>query len=209
MIKIFEALFILALDEDEGYIVESAVEKLETALAGAVLAELALQERIEIRDNRVVVTNQVHLDHPVLDRALNEIVDDTRLRKPRYWINTLAYQKVLREIGHDLVDQGVLFRHKKRLHLAAPFGEEQAPETSLKYSVKEHLRKMILAGGQPELADQVLLSFLYYADLLRLVFTVGERKAASKQIRKLLQDSQGNDHLSETLKTIVIAACER
>jgi hypothetical protein len=205
MTNIFEALFILALDEDEGYIVESALENLETALAGAVLAELALQKQIEMRDNRVVVSSQERTGNPILDKAFSDILDETRLRKPRYWINTLAYKKLLKEIGHDLVDQGVLSRQKKRLHLAMASGEEQAQAPSLKYSIKSHLREIILAGGQPELADQVLLAFLYHADLLRLVFTIEERKIASKEIKKLLK----NGGMSETLKTIVAAAYER
>jgi golgi phosphoprotein 3 len=205
MPNMFEALFILALDEDEGYIVESALENLQTALAGAVLAEMALQERIELKNGRVVVSNQECTGHPILDKTLNDILDETRLRKPRYWINTLAYKNLLKEIGHDLVDQRVLSRHKKRLRLAVISDEGQAPVPSLKYSIKSHLREIVLAGGQPNLADQVLLAFSYYADLLRLVFTVGERKIASKAIKKLLK----NGGLSETLKTIVAAACER
>ncbi len=204
MSNVFEALFILALDEDEGYIVESVVEDFETALAGAVLAELALQERIDLKDDRVMVSNQECTGHPVLDKALNDILDENRRRKPRYWINTLAYKK-LQEIGYDLVEQGVLSRHKKRLHLAVSPGEDQALVPSLKYSIKSQLREIVLAGGQPELADQVLLSFLYHADLLRLVFTVGERKIASKEIKKLFE----NGKLNETLKIIVKTACER
>jgi hypothetical protein len=209
MTTVFEALFILTLDEDEGYIVESALENLETALAGAVLAELVLQERIELRENRVVVTNQTFTKHPILDRALFDIQNESRLRKPRYWINTLAYQKLLKEIGHDLVEQGVLSRHKKRLRLLAPPGDVQALTPPLKYSITSHLREIVLAGGQPELADQLLLSFLYHADLLRLVFTIGERKTASKEIKKLLTNREGKNGLSKTLKTIVAAACER
>lgn len=205
MPNVFEALFILALDEDEGYIVESVVEDIEIALAGAVLVELVLQERIELRNDRVVVSNQECIGHPILDKALEDFLSETRLRKPRYWINTLAYKKLLKEIGHDLVDQGVLSRHKKRLRLAVSPGEDQAPVPSLKYSIKSHLREIVLAGGQPELADQALLSFLYHADLLRLVFTVGERKLASKEIKKLLK----NGGLSETIKTFVTTACER
>jgi hypothetical protein len=209
MTNVFEALFILALDEDEGYIVESALGNLEIALAGAVLAELALQERIELRDGRVVVSNQEGTGNPILDKALNDILDETRLRKPRYWINTLAYKKLLKEIGHDLVEQGVLSRHKKRLHPAVSPGEKQALAPSLKYSIKSHLREFVLAGGHPELADQALLAFLYHADLLKLAFTIGERKIASKQIKKLLKGDAANSGLSETLKTIVAAACER
>lgn len=205
MSLLFEALFVLALDEEEGYIVESALENLETALAGAVLAELALQERIGLKDNRVVVSNQECSGNPILDKALDDILSDTRLRKPRYWINTLVYKKVLKEIGHDLVDQGVLCRQKKRLRLAAPSDEEQAPVPSLKYRIKCHLREIVLAGGSPELADQVLLAFLYHANLLRLVFTVGERKIASKKVKGLLKHGE----MSEMLKTIVSAAYER
>ena len=174
-------------------------------MAGAVLAELALQERIELRDGRVVVSNQECTGNPILDKALNDILEEPRLRKPRYWINTLAYKKLLKEIGHDLVDQGVLSRQKKRLRLTVPSDEEQAPVPSLKYSVKSHLREIVLAGGPPGLADQVLLAFLYHADLLRLVFTVGERKIASKKIKGLLK----NGEMSEMLKTIVSAAYER
>jgi hypothetical protein len=205
MTNVFEALFILALDEDEGYIVESALENLEIALAGAVLTELALQERIELRDNRVVVCKKECTGNPILDQVLNDILAETRLFKPRYWINTLAYQKMVKQIGNDLVDQGVLSRHKKRLRLAVSSGEEQVPSPSLKYGIKSHLREIVLAGGQPELADQVLLSFLHQANLLRLVFTVGERKTASKVIKNLLM----NGGLGETLKKIVAASGER
>jgi hypothetical protein len=203
MSNLFEALFILALDEDEGYIVESVVDDFEIALAGAVLAELALQERIELKDDRVVVSNKDCTGHPVLDKALNDILDETRLRRPRFWVNTLSYKK-LQEIGHDLVEQGVFTRHKKRLRLAVSPGEDQAAVPSLKYNITSHLREIVLAGGESELADQVLLSILYHADLLRLVFTVGERKIASKEIKKLLE----NGRLNEMLRTIVKTACE-
>jgi hypothetical protein len=204
MTNVFEALFILALDEDEGYIVESALENLEVALAGAVLTELALQERIELRDNRVVVSNQESTGNPILDKVLNDILAESRLFKPRYWINTLAYQKMVKEIGNDLVEQGVLSRHKKRLRLAVS-SSQQAPLPSLKYGIKSHLREIILAGGQPEMADQVLLSLLQQANLLRLVFTVGERKTASKVIKNLLM----NGELGEILKKIVAVSGER
>jgi hypothetical protein len=150
-----------------------------------------------------VVSNQESTGNPILDKVLNDILAETRLFKPRYWINTLAYQKMVKEIGNDLVEQGVLSRHKKRLRLAVS-SSQQAPLPLLKYGIKSHLREIILAGGQPELADQVLLSLLQQANLLRLVFTVGERKTASKVIKNLLM----NGGLGETLKKIVAASGE-
>jgi hypothetical protein len=55
------------------------------------------------------------------------------------------------------------------------------------------------------LADQVLLPFLYHSDLLRLVFTIGERKIASKEIENLIK----NGGMSETMKTFVTKVFER
>jgi hypothetical protein len=52
------------------------------------------------------------------------------------------------------------------------------------------------------LADKVLLSFLYHADLLRLVFTIDERNIASKRIKKLLKCGKENGGVSETLKQL-------
>jgi len=205
MANLFESLFILALDEDEGYIVESVVEDLESALAGAVLAELVLRKRISLNENNVVADDSSPTEHPILDKALFDIAAEAKVRKLKYWINTLAYKKFLQEIGHDLVEQGVLARHKKRLLLSAPESEEQeAREPSLKFKTKEHLRAVILAGEKAELTDKVLLMFLYQADLLRLVFTVGERKAASKRIRKLLKSDEPVDTLLDAVKKIAV-----
>jgi hypothetical protein len=44
------------------------------------------------------------------------------LHKPNYWINTLVYKKLVKEIGHDLVDQVVLSKQKKRLRLVVTSG---------------------------------------------------------------------------------------
>lgn len=205
MTYLFESLFILALDEDEGYIVESVTEHLESALAGAVLAELVLQKRISLNKNRVTVDDSSPTEHPILDKALFDIAAESKERKLIYWIKTLAYKKFLQEIGQDLVEQGVLVRHKKRLLLTSPErAENKVQEPSLKFKTNEHLRAVILAGEQAELADTVLLMFFYQANLLRLLFTVGERKAASKRIRKMLKNEERVDTLFEAVAKIAV-----
>lgn len=205
---IFEALFIFALDEDEGYIVESAAENLESALAGAVFVELVLLQRIELVGNRVVVKEQTPTSHPVLDKALFDIIGESRLRKLSYWINNFAHRQLLSEIGQDLVEQGMLFQSKKRLHLANASGDGQVVTPSVKFSLKNHLREIVLTSGQPELRDQVLLAFLYHANLLRLVFTVGERKAASRRVKEYISTGNENDSLGKTLTKIYMEVNE-
>lgn len=207
MANLFESLFILALDEDEGYIVESVVENLESALAGAVLAELFQQKRISLIENVVVVDDSSPTKHPVLDKALFDIATETKKRKINYWIKTIAYKKFLQEIGQDLVEQGVLARQKKRLLLPTPeSAENEVQEPSLKFKVKEHLRAVILAGEPAELVEKVMLMFLYHTDLLRLVFTIGERKTASKRIKMMLKSEKQLDALFDAVAKIAMAS---
>ena len=81
MLNIPEALFILALDDEEGEIHESAASSLESTLAGAVLVELVLQNRIELADHRVIVTDQTQTECSILNQALFDILDTSRPRK--------------------------------------------------------------------------------------------------------------------------------
>lgn len=208
MFSIFEALLLLAVDDDEGTILDSAVGDLETILAGAVIAELVLQHRIVLVDGRIVVTDPSPTENFILNQALFDILDTARLRKLKYWLNTLAYKKLLNEIVQTLVEKGVLVRKKKRLHLVAPYGDKTTEDVSAQYVIKKRLREIVLAGGQADLPDKVLLAFLYHGKMLRLVFTPGERKTAYKRVKKFLDGNEESRGLAEPLETIVSAACK-
>jgi hypothetical protein len=165
--------------------------------------KIAAERRL--RELAMIAKGLASTEHPILDKALFDIAAEAKVRKLKYWINTLSYKKFLQEIGHDLVEQGVLARHKKRLLLSSPESEEQEThEPSLKFKTKEHLRAVVLAGEQAELTDKVLLLFLSQSDLLRLVFTVGERKAASKRIRRMLKGEEPVDALLDAVKKIAV-----
>jgi hypothetical protein len=201
-------LFLLGLDEEEGEIIQSMINIVEPAIAGAVLAELALQGRIEITDHRVQVINPTPTEKPILDRSMFAILDAARLRKLKYWINTLAYEKLLGDIGQDLVENGILVRKKKRLHLVSSVGDNSIGKVSARYWINEHLRQIVLAGQQADLPDKVLLAILYQVGLLKLVFTRSERKAAERRVRKLILDGEGASNLGPLLDEIVAASCQ-
>ena len=205
-LTIFENLFILALDDDEGKIVQSAENALEVALACAVLAELFLQKRIDVVEGRIAVIDPTAVDHPVMDLTLFSIIEAVRARKLRYWINSLTYKKLLAEIPNHLVDGGVLFRKKKHLRSVVPYRTNSGEEVSAKFVIKQRLREIVLAARQPALDERVMLAVLYHADLLTLVFTRGERKAASKHIRNTIIDNDSVSILGSSLDEIVVAA---
>jgi golgi phosphoprotein 3 len=208
MLNIPEALFILALDEEEGEIYESVANSLEFTLAGAVLAELVLQNRIELADHRVMVTDQTQTECPILDQALFDILDTSRPRKLKYWINTLVYKKIQAEVGHQLVEKGVLARKKKRLRQVIPVGENQEGNGTARHSLKKRLREIVFAGQAPDLSEKVLLAFLAHSELFKLVFKHGDRKAARQRVKNLIKNDEEGIRQDKTLDEIVDIACK-
>jgi hypothetical protein len=77
--RIADELLLLAYDDDGTAVAGSPA--LDYALAGAVLADLALDGRIDLVDRRVSVTDATPLGDPVLDVALARI-DDDKARTP-------------------------------------------------------------------------------------------------------------------------------
>ena len=207
MFNICEALFILAVEYEAGDIVESVAASLESALAGAILADLVLQKRILLTEDHVVVTDPTSTGHPILDKALFDIRVTTRPRKLKYWINTLTYRKYIDEIGHHLVENGILTRKKKRLHLVVSADETSDRNVSIKVSLKNRLRGFVLSGGPCEPSEKLELAFLYRSGLTKLVFTLGERKAAYRRVKKLIEDKEGRNILGTPFVEILNAAC--
>jgi golgi phosphoprotein 3 len=206
MFNIFETLFLLAVDDEEGNVLESVVKVLEPALAGGVLAELVLLNRIKLEDGRITIKDESPTNQPILDKMLYAIQEMGRLRKLKYWINTLTYEKLLEEVGQCLVEAGALVRKKKKLRLVVPFGEGQDKQVSAKYGLKNRLREIVLEGQTPDQCELVQLALLYECDMVTLVFTRGERKAANKKIKALIDATEPATGLGEALYEIIAVA---
>lgn len=207
MFNIFESLFLLALDDEQGQIIESVTGGLEAILSGAVLAELILLNQIQLEEGKIIVIDPMPKENPVLDKVLFKILDTTKPRKLKYWLNTLVSQNIQDEIGHYLIEKNILTRKKKKLHLVIPYVENASWAVSAQYASKNHIREIILAGKQAEAADKVLLAFLYYGKLLKLAFTTGELRMAHKRLKKLIIGEEGST-LGETMDDLVAMTCE-
>jgi len=206
-LNIFEGLFVLALDDEEGDFVESIVKTIEYLLSGAILAELAVQNRIDLVDERLHVIDQTPTDHPILDKALFDILETPKPRKLKYWINTLTYNNFLGQVGDYLVVKGMLTRHKKRLHLVS-INSSQEINVSAKHAIKSRLRDIVLAEQEPDLSEKVLLAFLYYGDILKLIYTHGERKEVQKRVKKLIEHEEGGIGFGDLIDDILASSCE-
>jgi Golgi phosphoprotein 3 (GPP34) len=110
--RVADQLFLTAHDHDTGHLRPRLHRAgLELGLAGALLAELVMDRRIDVRDGRVVVVNRTPVDDILSHTILGDIVTELQLaRQPhpvRVWLLYLSYSAI-GQIRNRLTFNGIL-----------------------------------------------------------------------------------------------------
>jgi len=188
MLTIYEQLFLLSIHEEKGHMIPSVGDSLGYGLSGAILSEIALLNKIKIEDNhRLTVIDPTPIGEGVIDNALIEIIASKNIRKISYWVKVLNDKpKRLHEIlGESLEKKGIVSRDDSKLNWIIPNPEFPETSASAKFMLKEHLRKIIFAGGEPNLRELSLLSLVKASGIMDLVFIKDERRIARQKIYEM------------------------
>jgi len=197
-------VLLLATDDATGKSTISALQ-LDPALAGAVLIELVVAGRVNLlgegRQAKVVVTDGTPLGDPVLDVALQSLIDKAPL-KPVQAIRLLA--KGLRARLNDLlVQRGILRRESGKVLGLFPTTRWPARDSGPEQDVRALVVGVLLNGQEPDGRTAAVISVLTAADMLKTVVQRPDIKAAKARgkdigagnwagdsIRKVIQETQ-------------------
>ena len=201
---IAEDVLLLATDDATGKATISALQ-LDPALAGAVLIELVVAGRVNLlseeRQAKVVVTDGTPLGDPVLDVALQSLIDKGPC-KPVQAIRLLA--KGLRARLNDLLEQrGILRRESGKVLGLFPTTRWPARDSGPEQDVRALVVGVLLNGQEPDGRTAAVISVLTAADMLKTVVQRPDIKAAKARgkdigagnwagdsIRKVIQETQ-------------------
>lgn len=211
MFTLCEELLLLSVHEAKGTFIGSTFERLKAGLAGAILAELALAEKIQVSPNhRLRLVDDSQANDDVLNDALAILKESKRERKLGYWINTLGQrnEKIRKQVIAGLLRKGVASQDDERLVWVVPSPLQPETKSSTKYLLNKRLRGLVLAQEETQPSDIVLLSLVRACGLLDLVFLSDERKLAGKIINELFYGKAINDPVIQAIQEIeeVIAA---
>jgi hypothetical protein len=189
-LRLHERALLLALDDDRGTIHTGAYYSY--AIAGGVLAELILEERIALEhrrrgERRVVVTRATQVGDPIIDDILERIRTAKKEATLETWVSRVAQIKELRHrVAERLARKGVLkaeedtvlLLFKRRVYPELDPGPERELVASL--------RDAILSDD--DIADPrvaILATLAWHAELLRPVLDSKEQKGRKERIEAL------------------------
>jgi Golgi phosphoprotein 3 GPP34 len=188
---------------DDGKPVTDGVH-LDNGLGGALLLELAMAERVDVEDKRVVVRNPAPTGDPMVDQALAQIVNDEKSRKPGHWVTRFA-KKAREQVMDSLVARGAVRREEDRVMLVFPrtrypatHGVEPPEETE----ARQRMRAAVTGTGPVEPRTAALCALVAAIDLDRRVFRDLDRKQVKARLKEIGQGAWAATAVKKSIEEI-------
>lgn len=188
VLRIAEEILLLALDEKTGRLHALPERALEFALAGALLAELAFQNRLDTDTTQVFIQNAGPAGNPLLDLTLASLPQG----EPK-----LTIQKALARIAlkagpikellfADLVRKGILQQQEKSFFWALRERRYPVVDATQEVEVRARIRHIVLTPGEiPDPRDIVIIGLMDACDLDSTVFTPAEVDHYAERIKQI------------------------
>lgn len=201
MFNLLEELLLFTVHEEKGTIPLAASMKIDFCLAGALLMELELLQRIRVSKKTLEVVDRTSTGNSRLDTLLKLIDNSKRIQTPHYWISKIkgTFKHLRRESLEQLVDRGYLREEERPVFWLFTSTAYPLRDDRPKREIRDHLRLIILRGETSTPKRTKLLTLMYACGLTDTLFDKEERKAARKKVKEFAKE----DLLAQALiKTI-------
>ncbi len=212
-LRFAEEIILLLLNDDDGRFARVPSWSMDYALAGAVLMDLALENRIDTDLEKLVLVDSTPLSDSLLDPTLADIAAGEE-RNARYWVEHTANRaaEIREEALNRLVEEGILQRKDDRFLWV--FQSRRYPMVDGKEEREVRLRLMgvLFSDEIPDPRDIVLLSLTDACGILRSMLSRRELNSAAErieQVRKLDLVGQATTQAIMDIEQFVATSVQR
>jgi hypothetical protein len=188
-LPLHEEVLLLALRDEEGTVASGTMY--QYAIAGAILSELMLQERIAVDESGRKKLAKVIDPRPTGAPLLDECLDKIAAAKPKplaHWVGRFTNIKNLKHrVAERLCDRGIL--HEEEGTILLLFTRRIYPETDPRpeQEIVERLRRAIFTDTRDiDPRTVVLVSLANSAGILKVSFDKKELKARKERLEQVI-----------------------
>ncbi len=200
-LRFAEEIILLLLDDEDGTFARVPRASLDYALAGGVLMELAIENRIDTDLDRLVVLDATPLGDDLLDPTLAEIASDEG-GDARYWVQRTANrsEEIREQVLARLVERGILERRDERFLWVFRSRRYPVIEGEAEREVKLRIMEVLFSDVIPDPRDVVIISLAHACGIFDRLLSRQEVQSASariEQVRKL-------DLISQAMSQVIV-----
>ena len=189
MLRFAEEIILLMLHDDDGKFAHVPSWSVDRALAGAVLMDLALENRIDTDTENLVLVDPTPVGDSLLDSTLAEIAAGEQ-RDARYWVEETAKKadEIREESLNRLVAAGVLEPQEDRFLWVFRSRRYPVVDGTAEREVKLRVMGVLFSDEIPDPRDVVIIALADACGIFRELLSKRELEQATpriEQVRKL------------------------
>lgn len=190
MLKFAEELMLLILDDENGRFARVPDRLMRYALAGGVLMDLALENRIDTDLKQLILVDPTPVQDSLLDPTLADIARAKETRDARFWVERTALRAddIREEALNRLVKKGILRQREDRFLWVFQSRRYPAIDDAPQREVKLRITGVLFSDEIPDPRDVVIIGLAHACDLFKEILSARELAHVSDridQVRKL------------------------
>lgn len=205
---IAEELLLISLNDKKGTILNSASSALRYGLAGALLVELTLMNRLMLQNKKVIVNDEKSVKDELLNDIFQLIKNDPKSRSPKYWVTRLDGKvgRLKNKLFDRLSNKGIVGKEERQFLGMIPYIRYPLKNEEVKEVIKKKIREGILdEDGNMDDDVAVLGSLVFACNLVNEVFPADERRIARKRLKQIAKEEVYGKAVSETVQAMQVA----
>jgi hypothetical protein len=187
MLSFVEEIVLLLLDDTKGRLVDMPLLTFNFVIAGAVLMDLAIRNRIDTDLERLILADPTPTGDDILDDALAKIAEPSEETGIVHWLDRIAASAEdykARALGR-LVAHRILREENGRFLWVFHTRRYPVIDDRETREVKARLRRILLTDEIPEPRDVVLICLIEAARLTGFALTAEEAEAVGPRLEQL------------------------
>ena len=213
MLRFAEEIILLLLNDDDGRFARVPYWSLNYALAGGVLMDLALENRIDTDLEKLVLVDATPIGDSLLDETLADIEagDD---RNARFWVERTANRAhaIREEALSRLVIQGILERRDDRFLWVFRSRRYPTVHGEAEREVKLRIMGVLFSDEIPHPRDVVIICLADACGIFKGLLSKRELDQAStriEQVRRLDLIGQAMSLAIQDIELLIAASMQR
>lgn len=205
-LNLLEKYLLIALDDEKGKFVNDTIH-LHYGFAGAILLELAVRDKIEVRGESIILKDKATEKSIALNKAIDYLTESGEM-KTKDLVNKLS--KKASEYKNDtlqnLINKGVLSKEEGKFLWIFPNNKYPTQNELPEMKLRDRLTDVVLHGKSPEPEDVMLLSLIKVSGLTKEAFRDAEdRKAVKVKLEALTSDMKISQLINTSIREIQAA----
>ena len=189
MLRFAEEIILLLLNDDDGRFAHVPNWSLDYALAGGVLMDLALENRIDTDLEKLVLVDPTPVGDSLLDSTLAEI-EAGETRDARFWVERTANRatEIREESLSRLVEVGILESRDDRFMWVFRSRRYPAIDGKAEREVKLRIMEVLFSDRIPSPRDVVIICLADACSIFKGLLSrreLGQVSGRIEQVRKL------------------------